>query len=251
MPCPLRTKLKRGFTLIELLVVIAIIGILASMLLPALARAKEQGRTARCIGNIRQMMLAMILYVGNYDRYPSVYTRGPDPNYMVDWKDGLKPYLTPNITNSVFQCPSYKHYPPFRSGAGLIWVPFSVYALNAQTPYSLSRSPSDATDPPSNYAKESDVRVPSQMIAIGDSYLRAEPPPSVVLVGGLHMQYISITERRQSASFAREQKAVARRHHSIHNLGFCDGHVEPIRFATLFADNPESRRRWNIDNQPH
>src|SRR5688572_24841878 len=61
----------RGFTLIELLVVIAIIAILASLLLPALTKAKEQGSRARCIGNMKQILLATQMYVSdNNDQMP-------------------------------------------------------------------------------------------------------------------------------------------------------------------------------------
>jgi prepilin-type N-terminal cleavage/methylation domain-containing protein len=75
---------RRGFTLIELLVVIAIIAILAAMLLPVLARAKESGRRISCLNNLKQLSLAVQMYVNDSDgRYPqrSGTDRWPDKFY--------------------------------------------------------------------------------------------------------------------------------------------------------------------------
>ena len=63
---------RKGFTLIELLVVIAIIAILAAILFPVFARAREQARKSSCLSNIKQLGLGMLMYVQDYDeRFPN------------------------------------------------------------------------------------------------------------------------------------------------------------------------------------
>lgn len=82
----------RGFTLIELLVVVAIVGILASLLLPALASAKSKGRQAKCASNLRQIGLALVLYADDHDGWmPGTTHQTTDTNRS--WIFTLRPYL--------------------------------------------------------------------------------------------------------------------------------------------------------------
>jgi prepilin-type N-terminal cleavage/methylation domain-containing protein/prepilin-type processing-associated H-X9-DG protein len=95
-----RSRRAAGFTLIELLVVIAIIAILAAILLPVFAKARENARKATCQSNERQLAMGMLQYTQDYDELlPRGYTTPPSR----DWKTDVTPYLK---NSQIFTCPS-------------------------------------------------------------------------------------------------------------------------------------------------
>jgi len=95
---------KRGFTLIELLVVIAIIAILAAILFPVFARAREKARQASCSSNHKQAALAWMMYVQDYDERAPYMNIG-HPTHGRVW---IQYTLTPYIKNAqLWECPSY------------------------------------------------------------------------------------------------------------------------------------------------
>jgi prepilin-type processing-associated H-X9-DG protein len=249
---------RPGFTLIELLGIIAVIAILASLLLPALNRAKSAADSAICKSNLRQLLLGTSMYVQQLGVYP-------DANYLtMDLRPyvGLPPennydhssnpaiYLGPR--QNVWACPGYNRVRGefFRDDQFIYTGSGVSYGYNA---YGSTHIDGGGLNGHMNYdippgvripTREAQVMVPSDLIALGDAYIYSFPKGFFDLSTS-HISPWWLTTNNPAL------RMLANRHGGRWNVGFCDGHVENLRTKNLFdISNPAVDRRWTIDHQP-
>ena len=254
------SRSRRGFTLIELLVLIAVIAILAAMLLPVLSRAKAQGLSTACKSNLRQLGIALNLYVDDFYQYPPYVGVGDaisGGTFQSAWEfsyfdAGLSPYVERSSATlemrAVFKCPAAK--PPSLTNTAVLTIltpiesdtVFVNFVEYIACDYGYNgfgtgfRSPSLAfqtqdlglgasTQPAIG---ESQVKAPADMIAIGDSTFASVIGP-----------------------FPGELQQLSSRHENGANVVFCDGHVEYGKHGRWTDASESARCRWNNDHQPH
>jgi prepilin-type processing-associated H-X9-DG protein/prepilin-type N-terminal cleavage/methylation domain-containing protein len=236
-----------AFTLIELMVVTSIIALLASLSLAGLNRAKNAASSVKCINNLRQLGIALQLYVDDYGAYPSRESNF-EAGRSVDWVEVLDPYISVDRRNSpktgVWNCPSV----PSQSRS-------IDYGYNAQSYAGFGLAPEVSMSAggitTTRHVREADVKVPSDMIALGDALCRAGP---YVLQIGQLLQRATLTYNHTDLKILgpSEHRRTLRRHAGKINLLFCDGHVQALTLTNAFFEQTDQALvKWNRDHEPH
>jgi len=252
----------RAFTLIELLVVIAIISILAAILFPVFARARESARRASCLSNLKQMGLGMIQYTQDYDeRYPLAYY--PYPDYDTSRSPAPKP---PAQSQNMAGTPgaAFTICDPYSCGSGykghwITWMDFIHPYVKSTQLYICPSAEKPATTPSYNYsnalsnvfgASENYDRFGTNRPSGPLSLAAVTRPSEIVMIIDMNDNYaLSMSPRTYvGAAKSDTRRASVTPHFEGGNIIYADGHTKWMSMTSMLAlTGPDSTGKCNLD----
>ena len=213
---------KRAFTLIELLVVIAIIAILAAILFPVFARARENARRTSCVSNGKQMGIATMMYVQDYDEtYPrNQQTRDGSTDTYWYWSELLQPYVK---NRQIFNCPSTTRTSIIDGGYG---ANVRMFVNRTSTPVSLA-----AVAAPANTYMIMDYGT----WRILETYITA-PENLSYLPGVGNAAGLSPSNCPIGGSSTAQKDCMNGRHFDGVTVNFADGHSKWLKSSVVYGE---------------
>ena len=238
-----RPSRSSGFTLIELLVVIAIIAILAAILFPVFAQAREKARQVSCVSNQKQIGLALMQYVQDYDEtMPPRFalTTSPTPR-QVTWRELIQPYMK---NAEVLKCASNPRKDLTQSEGQGLYVSYCAARCDDGVGGVFKDKPAPAPQNTPDAVPIASMQAPASTIAVVESTIRWV---AYIVHGGPQLSAVTnpVPDDTNGALFAG--------HSGMSNILFCDGHVKSMKpLATIAtADGGSgSVNMWKVDNQP-
>jgi prepilin-type N-terminal cleavage/methylation domain-containing protein/prepilin-type processing-associated H-X9-DG protein len=213
-------KIKRtAFTLIELLVVIAIIAILAAILFPVFARARENARRASCQSNLKQIGIGIMMYVQDYDEkmpFNYNYRDSPSNTTLVRWQDIIQPYVK---SYQVIVCPSYTAGTTYTFGRNTARFTSEFPNAPAALPYSYGANTVGSGTAPAGFI----ASPPMLNGAPSVSQAAIDEPATTILVSDASSLDV---EKWDYTDFGAAPRVDMKRHLDGSNFLFCDGHVK-------------------------
>jgi len=236
--------LRRGFTLIELLVVIAIIAILAAMLLPALAKAKDKAKSIACVSNNKQIGLAMMMYVGDNNEFLPPLNDKNFATHSTNWYYKILDsgnYITSSAqSNNVWRCTAVKDSDIDPGTVAYYSNPCEGYGPLEDTSNPANgviRYYLDLAGNKQGSRKLSTIIRSSQIWLIGDVG-RPKVNGNINQLPASYFTDITVIKPVISSGWTTVpvNKQAACRHSNRANFSFCDGHVEGWKWSDLSTD---------------
>ena len=220
---------RRGFTLIELLVVIAIIAILAAILFPVFAKAREKARQSSCLSNVKQIALALMQYAQDYDEHlPMLYDTGTPRNGLIQ---STQPYVK---SFQVHDCPSSDMKSVTTDYLGNRSYGYSTQLMRVNV---IGAGLGEITRPAEivlmgDVAQEQNARVGFYPPSSG--HFICDPDGSHCTVCGQKHNSCAFDVPTVIHNWQQAHFNFIERHNGMGNVGFCDGHVKAMSHYALY-----------------